>query len=289
MNARTLANQVESLFSLPEVALRINEVLNSSEPSNIELEEIIITDPALTANILKIVNSAYFGFPGTIDTVSRAITIIGLKELRNLVITTAVTTSFKGIPAELVDMDIFWFHSVTSGVIAKILAKKTKHPEYERLFIGGLLHSIGKLIYFSQYPELAREILSVKDRGEEAMITAELEKLGFTYAELGAEFLKHWKLPPSIWQMINNHLDPVNAKDFKRDACLLHVAGKIAGSIEPCAKYDFDFNELEPKFSLGVLDYLKISPNLIEFCIDESLLQSFEILAVINPKATAVF
>ncbi|MFW5443564.1 MAG: HDOD domain-containing protein [Methylococcaceae bacterium] len=289
MNAKLLANQVESLFSLPEVALRINEVLNSPEPSNTDLEELIITDPALTANILKIVNSAYFGFPGTIDTVSRAITLIGLKELRNLVFTTAVTTSFKGIPKELIDMDVFWYHSVTSGVIARILAKKIKHSDYERLFIGGLLHSIGKLIYFSQYPEVAREILDCKDQGEEAMISAEQSILGFTYAELGAEFLKHWQLPPSIWQMISYHLDPLNAKDFMSDACLLHVAGKIAGSIEPCAKYDFDFNELEPKFNLGVLAYLKVSPNLIEFCIDEALMQAFEILAVINPKATTMY
>lgn len=289
MNAQLLANQVESLFSLPEVALRVNEVLNSPEPLNAELEEIIISDPALTAKILKIVNSAYFGFPATIDTVSRAITIIGLKELRNLIITTSITTTFKGIPAELVDMDIFWYHSVTSAVLAKILAKTLKHSDYERIFISGLLHSVGRLIYFTQCPEISREILGFKDQGEEAMIEAEKEKLGFTYAELGADLLKHWKLPENIWQVINHQLDPLNAGKFMRDACVLHVASKIAGSIEPCVKYDFDFDEIEPHFNPGVLDYLKLSPNKMQYCIDETLLQAYEILSIINPKATTIY
>ena len=289
MNAQLLANQVESLFSLPEVALRVNEVLNSSDPSIAELEEIIISDPALTAKILKIVNSAYFGFPATIDTVSRAIIIIGLKELRNLVVTISIATSFKGIPADLVDMDIFWYHSVTSAVLAKILAKSLKHSDYERIFISGLLHSVGRLIYFTQCPEISREILSFKDQGEEAIIAAEQEKLGFTYAELGAELLKHWKLPENIWQVINHHLDPLNAGEFVRDACVLHVASKIASSIEPCVKYDFDFEELEPHFNQDVLNYIKLSPNKMQFCIDEALLQTYDILAIINPKAMTIY
>ncbi len=289
MNAKSIASQVRSLFSLPEVALRINEALDSDKPSNDDLEEIIISDPALTTNILKIVNGAYFGFPAKIDTVSRAITIIGHKELRNLVLTTSVTTSFKKIPAELIDMNIFWYHSVTSGVLARIIAKELKYAEYERLFIGGLLHSVGRLIYIMQCPEQAREILELKDQGEDAMIIAEQQLLGFTYAELGAEFLKQWELPASIWQMIGQHLDPLKAGEFTKDACILHIAAKIASSIEPCAKHDFDFEELEPHFQQGVIDYLKITPNKMDYCISESNMQAFEILSVITPGTVTIY
>ena len=259
MNAQTLAHQVESLFSLPEVALRINEILNSSEPLNAELEEVIASDPAFTAKILKIVNSSYFGFPGTIDTISRAITIIGLKELKNLVITSSLNSCFKDIPEELVDMDVFWYHSVTSAVIARNLAKELKCSNYERLFIVGLMHSIGRLIYFTQCPEQSRKILSYKDQGEEAMIAEELNVLGFTHAELSAEFLKGWGLPAEIWKTIESYLEPLNAGDFTRDACVLHVAGKIAGSIEPCATHEYDFKEIEPNIKPGVFDYLNVS------------------------------
>ncbi len=289
MDAVLLAKQVESLFSLPEVALRVNEILNTAEPLNADLEEVIVSDPAFTAKLLKIVNSAYFGFPSQVDTVSRAISIIGLAELRNLVVSTSVTTTFKGIPAELVDMDVFWYHSVTSGVLAKLLAKKVKNPGAERLFITGLLHSVGRLIYFTQCPEQAREVLNLKDQGEDVMIAAERAKLGFTYAELGAEFLKLWKLPENIWQTINMQLDPLKAKNYVDDACILHVASKIAGSIEPCAKHDFDFNEVDPNFRSGVVEHLKLTPNQMQYCIDEAVMLSFDILSIINPKATSIY
>ena len=288
MNPLSLAKQVKSIFSLPEIALSVNELLNSSEPSYAELEELILHDPALTAMLLKIVNSAYFGFPIKIDTVSRAISIIGLRELRNLVIAISVTTRFKGIPAELVDMDVFWYHSITRGVLARILAKRLKHSDRERFFIAGLLSRIGKLIFFSQYPGESTEILNLKDQGDDAM-TAEEEKIfGFNYAELGAELLKQWRLPPSIWEIIIYQLDPLNSKGSQEDACILNIAATIANAIEPCAKYDLDFDGLEPRFNASVLNYLNLSPNLVNHSIDEALDQAFDIMSIIRPGATLI-
>lgn len=290
MNSTELAKRVRSIFSLPEIVLRINEILNSPNPTNAELEEVIIHDPALTANILKIVNSAYFGFPSKIDTVSRAITLIGLLELRNLAVATSVTTRFKGIPADLVDMDVFWYHSITSGVLAKLLAKHFKCDKFERFFIAGLLSRIGKLIFFTQYPAQSADILRLKDHGDDVMTAAEEDIFGFSYAEVGAELFKQWKLPPEIWQMILFQLDPLSvAKEFRADACLLHVAVKIACSVEPCAKYDYDFEEFEPSFKPEVLDYLELTPNTIHHIMDEAVLQAFEIMSVIRPEATLIF
>ena len=289
MNIQLIVSQVENLFSLPEVVMRVNEALNSFDPSNQELEEIIVCDPAFTANILKIVNSAYFGLPKSVDSISQAINFIGINALRNLAISSSVTTTFKGVPVELVDMDVFWYHSVTSAVLAKVLAKELKQTDVERLFIAGLLLSIGKLIYFTQCPEIASEILRLKDQGDRVMVDAEEEKLGFTYADLGAAFLKQWKLPANIWQLVAYHLDPLNAKNFVKDACILHVAGKLANSIEPCAKHDFDFNEIEPNIDPEVLKYLKLTPEVIESSLDASLLQVVDILSIINPKASTIY
>lgn len=288
MNPVSLAHQVRTIFSLPEIALRVNELLSSSEPSFSELEELILHDPSLTATLLKIVNSAYFGFPTQIDTVSRALSIIGLRELRNLVIVISVTTRFKGIPAELVDMDVFWYHSITRGVLARILAQRLKHPDQERFFIAGLLSRIGKLIFFSQYPAESTEILYLKDDGDDAMTRAEEQIFGFNYAELGAELLRQWQLPPTIWEIIVNHLGPLNVKGSKEDACILNIAASIANSIEPCAKYDLDLDQPDPRFNASVLNYLNVSPNLINHCIDEALAQSFEIMSIIRPGAVLI-
>lgn len=288
MNPVSMAQHVKSIFSLPEIALRVNELLNSSEPSYDELEELILHDPALTATLLKIVNSAYFGFPGKIDTVSRAICIVGLRELRNLVIAISVTTRFKGIPSELIDMDVFWYHSITRGVLARILAKHLKHSDHERFFIAGLLSRIGKLIFFSQYPAESTEILKLKERGDDAMTAAEERTFGFNHTELGVELLKLWHLPPSIWEIIIYQMAPLNAKGSKEDACILNIAAIIANSIEPCAKYDFDIDELEPRFNSSILDYLNLSPNFIHHIIDEAMDQSFDIMSIIRPGATMI-
>ncbi|MGR9045297.1 MAG: HDOD domain-containing protein [Gammaproteobacteria bacterium] len=289
MDSVSLAKHVKSMFSLPEIALRVNELLNSSEPNYAELEELILNDPAMTATLLKIVNSAYFGFPVKIDTVSRAISIIGLRELRNLVIMISVTTRFKGIPTELVDMDVFWYHSITRGVLARILAKQLKHSDRERFFIAGLLSSIGKLIFFSQFPAESTEILRLKDQGDDAMTLEEERIFGFNYAELGSELLKLWRLPPSIWEIIAYQLEPFNSKGAQQDACILNIAATLANSIEPCAKYDFDYDELEPKLNGSVLNYLNLTPNQINHTIDEALSQTFDILCIVRPGATMIY
>lgn len=288
MDSVSLAKHVKSMFSLPEIVLRVNELLDSSEPNYAELEELILNDPAMTATLLKIVNSAYFGFPVKIDTVSRAISIIGLRELRNLVIMISITTRFKGIPTELVDMDVFWYHSITRGVLARILAKQLKHSDRERLFIAGLLSRIGKLIFFSQFPAESTEILRLKDQGDDAMTLEEELIFGFNYAELGAELLKLWRLPPSIWEIIAYQLEPFNSKGAQPDACILNIAATLANSIEPCVKYDFDYDELEPKLNGSVMNYLNLTPNQINHTIDEALSQAFDILSIVRPTATLI-
>nr|WP_305909148.1 HDOD domain-containing protein [Methylomarinum sp. Ch1-1]MDP4522037.1 HDOD domain-containing protein [Methylomarinum sp. Ch1-1] len=156
MTSKMLAEKVNTLFSLPDVALRVNELLNEDTCNNADLVAVIQHDPALTAKLLKIVNSAYFGFSGKIDTISRAVTMIGQKSLRNLVVATTVTESFKGIPEHLVDMNTFWYHSVTSGVLARLLAKLCHRQDCERFFIAGLLHSIGKLVFLAFIPSNRR-------------------------------------------------------------------------------------------------------------------------------------
>jgi len=290
MSPAKLAQHVSTIFSLPEVVLRINEILDCSNPTNAELEEVIIHDPALTAKILKIANSPYIGFPSKIDTVSRAITLIGLQELRNLALASSVVTRFKGIPADLVDMDVFWYHSITSGVLAKLLARHFKCDNVERFFIAGLLSRIGKLIFFTQYPAQSADILRLKDNGEEVMTAAEEDVFGYSYAELSAELLKQWKLPPTIWQLIAFQLDPLSAeKQFRKDACLLHVAVKIACSLEPCAKYDYNFEQIAPVFKPEVLEYLQMAPNTIDYLMEEAVLQAFEIMTIIRPEASVIF
>ncbi len=289
MTPEKLVEKVNTLFSLPDVALRINELLAEEDSSIVDLEEVILHDPALSAKLLKIVNSAYYGFPTRIDTVSRAITMIGRQELRNLVLATSVTDGFTGIPQHLVDMNTFWYHSVTSAILARLLAKHLSHLDHERFFIAGLLHSIGKLVFFTEYPQQSALILSLKDAGADAMTAKEKETFGFTYAELGAELLKQWKLPETIWRMIEHQLQPLQAGDSKEDACILHVAACIADRIEPCAKQDLDFQKADLDYDSPVVNYLQLDEQDMRPLIQEAVFQAFDILCLIRPEASVIF
>ncbi|WP_031433102.1 HDOD domain-containing protein [Methylomarinum vadi] len=289
MTPKILAEKVNSLFSLPDVALRINELLADTKSSNSDLEEVILHDPALTARLLKIVNSSYYGFPSKISTISRAITMLGTKELRNLVMATTVADSFTDIPEHLVDMNTFWYHSVTSAILARLLAKQRNHLDHERFFIAGLLHSIGKLVFFTEYPQQSALILSLKEQGADAMTAKEKETFGFTHTDLGAELLKQWKLPETIWRMVGSQLDPLHAEEGVEDACILHVAAVIADRIEPCAKQDLDFQEPELDYASPVFKYLQVREQDIQPLIQEAVFQAFDILSYIRPEASVIF
>ncbi|MEK6736307.1 MAG: HDOD domain-containing protein [Pseudomonadota bacterium] len=289
MDARVIAANANSLYSLPEVALRINELINAGDATNAELEEVILHDPTLTAKVLKIVNSSYFGFSQKIETVSRAIVLIGQKELRNLAIATSVASTFKGISPKLVNMEVFWYHSVTCGVITRLIAAHLNRKEQERFFIAGLLHGIGKLIFFSQFPRESERILRLENQSDEVVTEAEQEIFGFTYAELGAELLKQWQLPDNIWRMIAFQLDPFNDSSYKEDTCILHVAANIANCIEPCVIKAVNLDEIKPTYKIEAWNQLDLNPEITQTIMGETGLQIFEVLAIIKPEAVMIY
>lgn len=289
MDPKTIAEEVNSISSFPGITIRINELLNTEETSNDILEEIIIYDPALTAKLLKLANSPHFGYSRKIETVSQAISLIGHKELRNLILATSMTSTFKGIPADLVDMEAFWYHSVTCGVMTRLFAAKKNSEEQERFFIAGLLQSIGKLIFFSQYPAESREILSFKDQGEAAIRNAELEIFGFTHAQLSAEFLKQGMLPPSIWKMIEFQFDPLNKNAPTQDSCILHVAVNIASCLEPCANQTVKIDQIKPTYHIEAWNQLGLNPEIIQTIIGKSGMQVIDILGEVKPEAMIIY
>ena len=284
MNAHMLAINAGSIFSLPDVVFRINDLIDSSEATNHELEQTVLHDPAITAKILKFANSAYFGFSGQIETVSRAISLIGHKELQNLVIASSVTSTFKGISSDLVDMESFWHHSVNCGVVARLLAVNIESRE--RFFIAGLLHGVGKLIFFSQYPDESAKILSIKDEGEQAVIKAERDIFGFTYSELSAELLKQWRLPPSIWKMVESQFAPVMEEESKDDARILSISVNIANQIQSGASKSMCLDEITATYKLDDLSCLGLTAEVIESAMVVADLQVMEMLSVIRPEST---
>ena len=147
------------LTSPPAIYFQLKKVIDDPHKSLSEAGKIIDKDPALSMRLLKVVNSAFFGFPSQISTISHAISLIGIQELQNLVLGTLIIEKFSVLPGGMLSMHDFWALSLRSALTAKELANYWKHTEEnESLFICGLLHDIGKLVFYRRIPDLAREV-----------------------------------------------------------------------------------------------------------------------------------
>ncbi|TVR63432.1 MAG: HDOD domain-containing protein [Candidatus Competibacteraceae bacterium] len=232
MTPKSLVRSVHTLFSLPDVVIQINSLIDDPATRISDLAEAVLCDPGLAARLLRLVNSTYYNPPYRVGTVSQAIILLGQHELRNLVLTTVAVNLFKGLPPEQVNMERFWLHSIMCGVAARGLARHCRLRDSERLFIAGLLYGTGKLVFYSQRPDLYREVLQQAGNDERACIAAERRVFGFTYAELGAELLKTWRLPENLYMAVAYHLEPAKALDYRLEAMILHVAVRIVGDLQ---------------------------------------------------------
>lgn len=220
--------QVAGLVSPPEVYLRAFELVESPDSSAAEIAEVISCDPNLTARLLGLVNSCYYNLARQVDTVSRAIAVIGTRELYSLVIAASAVSSFSRIPNRLVSMDTFWKHSIHTALAARALARRCHVLHPERLFVSGLLHDIGSLVLYHQVPDMCSEHLLVAAGDEEVLYEAERETFGFTHADLGARLALDWRLPAVLAEAIGCHHDPENAREARQEASLIHVADRLA-------------------------------------------------------------
>ena len=233
MSAESLAQEVKSLLSLPQAVIHLNTLLDDPNTSILELSKGVSHDPGLTALLLKLVNSAYYSFPYKIGTLSLAVNILGRNELRNLVMVTGIAEVFKVIPSEVVDMETFWFNSVTCGSMARLLADRCRSNR-EAVFITGLLHAVGRLIFYIRRPKQYRQVLELSGNSTEISINAaEYEVFGFDHAELGAELCRQWKMPDRLCQVLRYHTNPRYATTYRKDAAILHVAVDMTSGIVP--------------------------------------------------------
>ncbi len=229
-NLKELVSEVSDLVSLPEVCMRVTEMIDDPNSTAESVGKVISQDPALTAKLLKIANSSFYGFSAEIATVSKAVAVLGTKQVRDLVLATSVSKAFEGIDNELVTMKNFWKHSIFCGLTARIIAYESRKAKGESVFIAGLLHDIGQLIMFSKLPELSKEalMLSVEGPQELALNKAEQQVFGFDHTQVGAELIRRWKLPVSIQECVEFHHDPTKAKEYPGETAIIHLANSLA-------------------------------------------------------------
>lgn len=229
--ARLVAD-VSGLVSPPTVCVKMFELVQSAQASADEIGDVVASDPNLTARLLRIVNSSFYGFPSRIDSISRAITILGTSDLYNLALAISAVRSFSNVGAGLVRMEALWSHSIFCALVARHLAKHRGLPDADRLFVAGLLHDIGISVIYRQLPNVAPRMRSVAQAGEAALWAAELEQFGFSHASVGARLLEAWQLPVALREAIRHHHDPGAAPSARIEAALVHLADVLANRSE---------------------------------------------------------
>jgi len=231
-SAPQLISRIETLASLPAIYVRMREELASPESSINQVARIAATDPALTARLLKIVNSALYGYDRSIESVYHAITIVGLQQVQDLVLALSISSVFNELHPRYLDMHRFWRGSLLRGLMARQLGEHCKLPASERLFTIGLLADIGHLVLYQNLPELSERARRQAQEDGIPLHEAEWKLIGCNYAEIGAALLERWKLPVSFPAIIGAQHRPRLAGKFAYEATILQVAAHFAAAAE---------------------------------------------------------
>lgn len=281
MTAIEYAEKASDIFVLSDSFIRIKELIDDESSTIDDINDVIILDPALSGTILKLANSSFFNYPGKIDTISKAVLVLGITEVYNLVIAYFTTEAFKSIKAEQDYLDNFWEESVDCALLVKFIGCSLNIPNAERLFVLGILHNLGELIIKQLAPE---KIIECESRQQtELPWNIQRDVLGFTFGECSAEILKLWQLPYNLVSPIRNQ----NTADFvsiNTESQLLFIAKRIMTHQKLLNRNDDTQLLDEIKLaSLGINSDLL--SNAIEYCDMERL----GILSVLSPSAVTIY
>lgn len=246
MNIKELVTNSVKLFSLPDIYIRLKSVLDDPNACVMDMAAVIRQDPGLTARLLRMVNSSFFGFSSKIETVDRAVNLLGTQQIHDLALSTSVTQAFSNATNTVIDLEKFWYASVRCGVAARLLAYRCNILDSERLFVAGLLQDIGHMVMYAGMPEQIVQVIEQAQRDAAPVYVKEHEMLGFDYAEVGAALMENWCLPNSLIETTRFHLHPELAEDYPLETAIVHIAkmldfavasgqaiDAIAGSIDP--------------------------------------------------------
>ena len=218
------------LPEIPAVVFELNEVIANPLSSAEKIAEVVNRSPSLTALLLKIVNSSFYGFPSKIDKVSHAVTLIGTREISGLALGISILSIFKNIPKEIIDMHSFLKHSLACGILSRVLAAHLNSNQTEQLFVAGLLHDLGRLILFIHFPKESHNIITRSRNRSKLLFKEETDYLGCNHAEVGRQLMAQWKLPLILEDSVLYHHNPSKAQQ-PIPATIVHLADIIVNSL----------------------------------------------------------
>lgn len=236
---KALVQRINDLPTLPAMMATITRLMQDPRTSAEELGRAIATDPALVSKVLKLVNSAFYGFPGRISTITQAIVILGFSTIRNVVLTTSVLKAFNKGGGAGPDVGKFWEHSLLTGAIARSLAMEREANFIEETFIAGLLHDMGRIVLSQKLPAEFEKVVAVKQKAGISQLDAEQSVLHLTHGDIGGWLARKWNLPMPFVDVMRLHHFPLRVleeesagqRDTVNLVFLVHAADALAKGI----------------------------------------------------------
>jgi putative nucleotidyltransferase with HDIG domain len=255
-----LVHRSADIGTLPNIYIELDREINNPLSHLEDVAAIILDDTGLSARLLKLANSAMFKLPSKVDTITRAITLIGTKQLRDLALSTSVISMFNGIDQSAINMEEFWKHCISTGIAARILATYQSESNVERFYLMGLLHDIGRLIMFLGIPEIMSDLITRSANEKRSLNELEMEVLGFGHGMVGQLLLRHWKLPPPITDAVGHHHYPLRSREYYREASVIHVSELLSNSIQFGSSGGIS---IAPKLDVKAWDNIGLSSTLV--------------------------
>ncbi|MBX3235787.1 MAG: HDOD domain-containing protein [Nitrospiraceae bacterium] len=283
-SAQELVESCDCLVSLPEIYLRVREVVDNPDSSMNDLAKVLALDPAITARILQVVNSPLYGLPKKIGTLSQAVGLLGMQPIQDIVFATSVAKAFPRIEASVMDVTAYWRKSVRCGLLATSLGKLARLEDPEGLFVIGLLRDVGHLVMYQTVPARAQSALVEAGHLSQSIAEVEQSNIGCDYTEVGGELLKKWGMPASIESAIRHQLTPSEAGEHEGIAGVIGVSGALSDYLEnlPADK------EVDQDVIQATVAPIRLTLGQASGAIEAVHSQLRDVLNLIYPKAMAM-
>ncbi|THB73041.1 MAG: HDOD domain-containing protein [Desulfobacteraceae bacterium] len=261
---RTLFEQHIELPALPTIFSEINDAVHNPSCSGKDIADIVSKDTSLSAKLLKIINSAYYGPKQKIESLAYAAIALGTHQISSLALGISVINYFSGIPNQHVSMKSFWKHSIACAISARTLAGHISGLNPERVFIGGILHDIGRLLLLKYFPDQSSWLMTTSRKKEKALYMTEPLVFGVSHAELGSLVAETWGISDRITELIRDHHGPFDSQDHK-ETLLIHVSDWLTHAMDIGASGEHRVPALQP----GAWNQLGVSTGILDAVIQQ--------------------
>jgi putative nucleotidyltransferase with HDIG domain len=257
-----MIKKVSSIATLPEITSKIISTVEDPKSTPATLHKIVSHDPALVTRILKVVNSAFYGLPGQIASIERAIVLLGLNAIKNIAVAASLGQLFRGVKlCEGFTAKDLWTHCISVAITARYIAKQMKVPLADEAFLAGMIHDVGLLVSLQVMPEKLRKVCESAKAPASIFCELEREQMGMDHQQLGAALCEQWKFPRSCQRVAGYHHRPFTLSDNNRHlVSIVHVADTLVAA----GNYGFNLTAINQKLDEEALEGVGIDAMLIQ-------------------------